>query len=242
MIKPTVIGEPAAGIMQRILIIDDDSAVRSLVADKLDYEGYEVWSASNGRSALQIINQRGLPHLALVDLHMPEMDGFKFCDIVQEYSDLPVIFLTAVDDEETIVRGLKYFAEDYVTKPFSPRELAARIARVLRRLGDFSYALEAKMKIDEFISIDLAHQEILSDEIILKMTPIENKILYILLRNSPRVVQYKFMIERIWPLEEISTDVLRVHIHRLRNKMKKLSKGKEYIITKAGTGYFFQAT
>ena len=140
---------------QRILVVDDDPAILRLVKDRLEYAGYEVVAATSGQSALEVIAQRGLPHLAIVDINMPGMNGFEFCKAVQQFTDFPVILLTAVDEEETIIRGIQYFAEDYVTKPFSPRELVARVERVLRRIGDFAYALDPLIRIDERLAIDL---------------------------------------------------------------------------------------
>lgn len=212
-----------------------------MVSTKLEYEGYEVWSASSGQHALEIIDRQGLPHLAIVDIHMPGIGGFEFCEIVQQYADLPVIFLTAVDDEETIIRGIKYFAEDYVTKPFSPRQLAARVERILHRIGDFDYAAGAKVRIDEFLEIDLAHQQVKIDGRAIKLTPIENKILHILMRNSPRTVTTRFLLDRIWPQEEIGEDVLRVHIHRLRDKLRIHNLSEKYIRTERGLGYRFHS-
>ena len=117
-----------AGNLQRILVIDDDAAILRLVKDKLDNVGYEVLTAESAYQALDIIGRRGMPHLAIVDINMPGMNGFQFCDHVQQFSDMPVIMLSAVDEEETIVKGISRYAEDYVTKPFSPRELAARLS------------------------------------------------------------------------------------------------------------------
>ena len=100
---------------QRILIVDDDPAILRLVKDKLDHAGFQVFTATSGQHALDVIDRRGLPHLAIVDINMPGMDGFEFCQAVQQYTDLPVIMLTAVDEEETVIRGIEHFAEDYIT-------------------------------------------------------------------------------------------------------------------------------
>jgi len=225
--------------LQHILVIDDDESIQRMVCDKLEYEGYEVWTADNGRHALEIIDRRGLPHLAIVDIHMPVIGGFEFCEMVHQYADLPIILLTAVDDEETIIRGIKYFAEDYVTKPFSPRQLAARVERVLHRIGNFAYTREPKVKIDDFLEVDLAHQEVVVDGEAVKLTPIENKILYILMSNAPRVVTIRFLLDRIWPQENVLEDALRVHMHRLREKVEKGSDSRHYILTERGLGYRF---
>lgn len=224
---------------QRILVIDDDEAIRQMVCDKLEYEGYEVWTAEDAQQALAIMDRRGLPHLAIVDIHMPGMDGFQFCEIVHQYADLPVILLSAVNDEETIVRGIKYFAEDYVTKPFSPRQLAARVERIMHRVGDFAYTQDPGMKIDEFLEVDLAHQRAVVDGKPVRLTPIENKILHILISNAPRVVTTHFLLDRIWPQAGVLEDVLRVHMHRLRDKIVANSRSEEYIVTERGLGYRF---
>lgn len=226
---------------RRILVVDDDEAIRSMVRDKLEYEGYEVWTAGDGQQALELLDRRGLPHLAIVDLLMPCMDGFAFCQAVQRYVDLPVIFLTAVDDEETIVRGITLCAEDYVTKPFSPRLLAARVERVLRRTGDFDGALQPRVRIDETLQVDLAHQEAWTGGEPVRLTPTENKILHILLSNAPRVVTTRFLLGRIWPHQEVGEDVLRVHVHRLREKIAKNAGARQYILTERGLGYRFNA-
>ena len=111
---------------QRILVVDDDAAILRLVKDKLDNLGYEVFTAESAHQALDLIGRRGMPHLAIVDINMPGLNGFQFCEQVQQFSDMPVIMLSAQDEEETIIKGISRYAEDYVTKPFSPRELAAR--------------------------------------------------------------------------------------------------------------------
>ena len=131
----------ASAALQRILVVDDDPAILRLVKTKLESAGYEVLTADSGMDALEVIGRSGMPHLAIVDINMPLMNGFDFCEAVQQFSDLPVIMLSAQDEEDTIIRSISHYAEDYVTKPFSPRELVARVERVLRRIGDFGYTL-----------------------------------------------------------------------------------------------------
>ena len=132
---------PSPGLPQRILIVDDDPEILRLVAYKLDNAGYDVLTASSGQQALDVIVRKGLPHLAIVDIMMPNMTGFEFCQKVQQFCDMPVILLSVIDEEDTKIKGLEHFAEDYITKPFSPRELVARVQRILRRVGDFAYTL-----------------------------------------------------------------------------------------------------
>lgn len=227
---------------KRILVVDDDPAIRRMVGEKLDRAGFEVWTASSGEQALEIIDRRGLPHLAVVDLMMPGMDGFAFCRVVQKFCDLPVILLTAVDEEETVIQGIERFAEDYVTKPFSPRELVARVKRVLRRIGDFAYTLDPLIQVDDRLAVDLAHQQAIVDGRPVSLTPTETKALYILMRNAGRIVTTDFLLRRLWPLEEIFEDALRVHIHRLRQKIEADPEHPRYILTERGLGYKFKAS
>lgn len=224
---------------QRILVVDDDPAILRLVKDRLEYAGYEVVTAASGQQALDVISQRGLPHLAIVDINMPGMNGFEFCKAVQQFTDFPVILLTAVDEEETIIRGIQYFAEDYVTKPFSPRELAARVERVLRRIGDFAYALDPLIRIDERLTIDFAHQQATVENQVISLTPTETKLLFILMRNAGHTVSTDFLLRRLWPLDEVFEDTLRVHIYRLRQKIEANPTKPIYIVTDRGQGYSF---
>jgi DNA-binding response OmpR family regulator len=170
---------------------------------------------------------------------MPGMSGFEFCQAVQQFSDLPVIMLTAIDEEETVIRGIRYFAEDYITKPFSPRELVARVDRVLRRIGDFRYALDPITRVDDYLAVDFAHQQVIIDQRPSDLTPTETKILYILMRNAGRIVTTDFLLRRLWPLEEVFEDTLRVHIHRLRKKLEPQPSRPQYIVTERGVGYRF---
>ena len=238
MLDPSAITD-LTGTIQRILVVDDDPAILRLVGDKLDRAGFEVMTAKSGQDALNVIGRAGLPHLAIVDINMPGMDGFEFCRTVQEFSDLPAIMLTAVDEEETVIRGIEYYAEDYVTKPFSPRELVARVRRVLRRIGDFGYTLTAQTHIDERLAIDFAQQQAVVDGQPVPLTPTETKILYILIRNAGQIVTTDFLLRRLWPRQEVFEDTLRVHISRLRKKIEARPGQPHYIITERGLGYHF---
>jgi DNA-binding response OmpR family regulator len=231
----------ACGEGQRILVVDDDPAVLQLVRDKLDREGFEVHTAASGQEALSIIERRGLPHLAIVDIGMPGMDGFGFCQVVQRFSDLPVILLTAIHEEETIIRGIDHYAEDYVTKPFSPRELVARVRRVLRRIGDFAYALEPVIQVDDHLAVDFAHQQAMVDGRPTSLSPTETKLLYLLMRSAGRPVTTAFILRRLWPLEDVFEDALRVHVYRLRRKIEPVPSRPHYIVTERGLGYQFMA-
>jgi DNA-binding response OmpR family regulator len=225
--------------LQRILVVDDDPAIRRLLNDKLEGAGYEVWTAASGDQALEVIARRGMPHLAIVDINMPGMNGLRFCDAVQQFSDLPVIMLSAVDEEETIVGSISRYAEDYVTKPFSPRELVARVQRVLRRIGDYSYTWDVETRVDDFLLVDIPHQRAVAGGHAVALTPTETKLLYLLMRNAGHTVTTGFLLRRLWPIEEVFEDTLRVHIHRLRQKIEPTPARPRYILTERGAGYSF---
>ena len=224
---------------QRILVVDDDPAILRLVRDKFEWAGFEVLTAASAQAALDLIAHRGLPHLAVVDLNMPGMDGFEFCRRVLHFSDLPIVILTAVDEEETVIRAIDHFAEDYVTKPFSPRELVARVRRVLRRIGDFAYCLEPVTRVDERLAIDFVGQQAIVSDQPVDLSPTEAKILYLLMRHAGRVLPSDYLLSRVWPLEEVYEDTLRVNVHRLRRKIGHNPAGLPYIVTERGVGYSF---
>lgn len=224
---------------QRILVVDDDEAILRLVSDKLERAGFEVFTAASGQEGLAVIERRGLPHLAIVDINMPGMDGLEFCETVQQFIDLPVVMLTAVDEEETIIQSIERFAEDYVTKPFSPRELVARVGRVLRRIGDFDYTLDPQTRVDDRLEVDFAHQQAIVEGQTVALTPTETKLLYILMRNAGHTVTTDFLLRRLWPMEEVFEDTLRVHVYRLRRKIEADPGRPQYVLTERGLGYSF---
>ncbi|MBI5880074.1 MAG: response regulator transcription factor [Chloroflexi bacterium] len=224
---------------KRILVVDDEPGIVDLLKLTFEQSGFEAVTADSGPKALELINTIGLPHLAIVDLNMPVMSGFEFCGIVQRFCDLPVIILTAVDSEDVVIKGIERYAEDYMTKPFSPRELVARVLRVLRRIGDFGYTLEPVVYIDGHLAVDFAHQLALVAGRAVTLTPTESKLLYILMRNGGRTVTNDFLLRRLWPMEEIFEDTLRVHVRRLRQKIEKNASSPAYVLTERGAGYRF---
>ena len=223
----------------KILVVDDDVDITHVVRLTLEEEGFEVATAHSANEAFDHIGRHGLPHLAVVDIRMPGTDGIELCRKVQKYSDLPVIMLTAVDEEKTVVRAIEEVAEDYVTKPFTPKVLAARVKRVIRRMGDFSFRLESLTVIDDRLAIDFADKKALIHEEPVSLTPTETKLLHILIRSARRTVTTEYLLGRLWPLEEVFEDTLRVHVHRLRQKIEPNSSQPKYLITQRGVGYSF---
>jgi DNA-binding response OmpR family regulator len=199
-----------------------------------------VITASSGEEGLDLIKRHGLPHLALVDIYLPYgMNGLQFCESVLAFSDLPIIMLTSVDEDETIIQSIDRFAEDYVTKPFNPAELVARVRRVLRRIGSFAYTLNPETVVDERLSVSFPFQRVTVSGNEIALTPTETKLLYILMRNAGQTVTTDFILRRLWPLETAYEDRLRVYIHRLRRKIELPSEQPRYILSERGIGYSF---
>ncbi len=227
---------------QRILAVDDNTYTLRIVRHALEMAGYEVLTAVSGQDALKMINRHGMPHLAIVDLHMPIMSGFEFCHALREFSDTPIIMLTAVNTEETIIEGLEKYAEDYIVKPFNPEELAARVGRVLRRMGNYNYTLESTTRIDDRLLVNFPSREAIVEGESISLTPTESKLLYILVRNSGRIVTTEFLLNRIWPMQDAQEDRLHVHVHRLRQKIELNPSEPSYVVAERGTGYRFTIT
>ena len=227
---------------QKILVIDDDPDIASLVQMTLEEEGFDVSTANSGKAAFDRIAKEGLPHLAVVDIRLPGIDGIEWARKIQKYSDLPVIMLTAVNEEDMVVRAIEEVAEDYVTKPFTPKVLAARVKRVIRRMGDFAFRLEALTVIDDRLAINFADKSALIDDKSVNLTPTETKLLHILIRSARRTVTTDYLLGRLWPLDEVFEDTLRVHVHRLRQKIEPDAASPRYLITQRGIGYSFLPT
>ena len=224
----------------RVLCVDDDSDILHLQRKTFEAAGFEVATCGNGEAALRWIERNGLPHLAVVDIRMPGIDGLELCRQVHAYCDLPVILLTSVDDEPTVVNALDTVAEDYVLKPFRPAELVARARRVLRRIGSFSFALAPETSVDDRLAVDFVKQVARIEGQPVPLTPTETKILHILMRSSPRTVDTGYLLRRVWPLEEVFEDTLRVHVHRVRQKIEPDPGRPRYVLTHRGHGYSFK--
>ncbi|MFQ5399357.1 MAG: response regulator transcription factor [Anaerolineae bacterium] len=224
---------------QRILAVDDNTFTLRIVQHALEQAGFQVLTAVSGQDALKLINRHGIPHMAIVDLHMPVMSGFEFCRAVREFSDMPIIMLTAVSAQDTIVKGLERYADDYIIKPFNPTELVTRVNRVLRRIGNFDYTLDSTTRVDDRLMVNFPGREALVNGKPVSLTPTETKLLYILVRNAGRIVTTEFLLDRIWPRQEAQEDRLHVHVHRLRRKIEEYPNSPAYIVAERGTGYRF---
>ncbi len=224
-----------------ILVVEDDEEIRCLLQVKLTRSGYEVLTASTGQDALARIAEHGLPHLALVDINMPVMGGLEFCERAKQFSDLPIIILTAIDEPQTVISAIEKFAEDYIVKPFNLGELMARIERVLNRFSDFGYVRAPLVQINPALAVEFGHHTATLNGKQVHLSPTETKLLYIFWVGAGRMLSNEFLLRRVWPTEEIYEDTLRVHISRLRKKIEGSLKGNCSIVAERGQGYRFIA-
>ena len=225
-----------------ILAVDDNAYTLRIVQFTLKGGGYDVITAMNGEEALESIANQGMPDLAVVDLHMPGgISGFELCHAVHQFSDLPVIMLTAVGDEDTVLEGLEKHAEDYIVKPFSSGELVARVNRILQRMGQWDFPSTPLTFVDDVLKIDFPKRKPKDKGSPDALTPTETKLLYILMRTAGKVVQTDFILRRLWPGEPAFDDRLHVHLHRLRRKLEndQAEPSHEYIASERGKGYLF---
>lgn len=225
----------------RILAVDDDALILELIEESLLRSGFQVDIVTSGENGLDWMKRKGLPDLAIVDINMPfGMDGLEFCAQVHTFCDLPIIMLTAVENETTITQTIETCAEDYVTKPFSPGELIARVRRILRRIGSFPFPLETLTPIDEHLSVDFAGCQAVVDGRPVSLTPTETKLLYLLIRSATRPLNTDYLLRRLWPHDTTHHERLRVYVHRLRSKLHNSSEQPQYIRSVRGVGYVFE--
>ncbi len=222
---------------KRILVVDDAADTRLLLNLRLQREGYQVLTASNGPEALEIVQRDGLPHLVLLDIMMPGMDGFAVASELRRMGDIPIIFLTALSDTDSKVDGLMRYAEDYVTKPFVFPELAARVRRVLLRVSG-AQSPDPEQHIDERLKVNFAQQYATLDDKQITLTPTENRLLHILFTNRGRVLSPGFLLAKAWdPTKAGTVESLWVHMRRLRSKIEPDADNPRYIVTVRGKGY-----
>ena len=234
-----VAGQDSAAREVRVLLVEDESGARLFTTSALEQAGFVVWAAGSGEEALALLERRGLPHLALIDIIMPGMSGIELAHKLHEFIDLPIIMLTSVGDKHTVVGSLIEIAEDYIVKPFDPDEMVARVHRVLRRIDDFSYALEPQVRVDERLTVEFARRRAIVSGQEVELTPTETKLLYVLMRSAGRTLLSDYLLKRIWPMEEVYEDTLRTHVYRLRKKIEATPRKPRYVLTKRGLGYSF---
>jgi DNA-binding response OmpR family regulator len=222
-----------------ILVVDDESRMVRFVRMNLELEGYQVAEAGTGMEALEKVRD-DLPDLVLLDVMMPEMDGFETLARLREISTVPVIMLTVKGDEEDRIRGLELGADDYVTKPFSPRELASRIRAVLRRAEMPSPVSKTTIQIDDHLQIDFRQRQVIVDGERIGLRPTEYRLLYHLVNNAGWVMTHEMLLSKVWGYEyRDEAGLLRLYITYLRQKIEPEPGHPRYILTERGVGYRF---
>jgi two-component system KDP operon response regulator KdpE len=221
---------------ERILVCDDDRQIIRALRLMLREAGYEVLTAETGEDALDLAAVRG-PHAAIVDLMLPDTPGIEVCRRLREWSDIPILVLSAIGEETVKIEALQNGADDYVTKPFGPGELVARIAVLLRRAG--RVASEPRIEADGLV-IDLAAHRVLLNDKEIRLTPIEFSLLRVLATNRGLLMTHRALLTEVWgPEYDDAMPLLRTHIANLRAKLAAGGGGKNFIRTDAGIGYRF---
>ncbi len=225
---------------KRILVVDDETRMIGFIRMNLELEGYQVLEAHTGLEALEMIRTQ-LPDLVLLDVMMPELDGFETLRMLREFSSIPVIMLTAKGEEDDKVYGLELGADDYVTKPFGSRELSSRVRAVLRR-ADIPSASpdQAVLKIDDRLSVDFNRREVIVNGEHIKLRPTEYRLLYHLIENAGWTVPHEQLLAKVWGYEyRDETHYVRLYVNYLREKIEEDPSDPKYILTERGVGYRF---
>ncbi len=222
-----------------ILVVDDEARMRRFIRMNMELEGYQIMEADNGLAALERIRQH-TPDLVIMDVMMPQMDGFETLRLLRELSTVPVILLTVKSEEDDKIQGLGLGADDYITKPFSPRELVSRVEAVLRRAEWPAPPPRTVLRIDDRLSVDFnRHQAIVNGERI-ELRPTEFRLLYTLIQNAGWVVPHETLLAKVWGYEyRDETHYLRLYVNYLRKKIEEDPANPRYIMTERGVGYRF---
>jgi DNA-binding response OmpR family regulator len=223
----------------RILAVDDEQRMARFIRLNLEHDGFRVVEAYTGQQAMDRL-RTALPDLILLDIMLPDFDGFEVLKMIRAISTVPVIMVTAKGEEEERVRGLELGADDYVTKPFSPRELVSRVRAVLRRTEMASETTHGLMVVDDRLKLDFDRHEIWVDEKLVSLRPTEYRLLYYLVQNAGWVVTHDQILTNVWGYEyRDQPHYVRLYINYLRQKLEKDPANPKYILTERGLGYRF---
>ncbi len=228
--------------MTSVLIVDDDQILVEILEFIFKRHGYQVQTAANGNEA-RLKWRRDQPDLVLLDINLPEADGLALCDEFRSASTVPIIMLTARTGEDDIVRALELGADDYITKPFGPRELVARSRAVLRRASVLRSkpptSLTETVQAASF-GLDEEHHAVMVNDQNVHLTPIEFRIVRVLYYNRGKVIPTERIVEQVWGYTgDGSEESVKVHIHRLRRKIQNSAGSRSLIQTVPGVGYLF---
>lgn len=217
-----------------ILVVDDDNGLRELIRINLEHEGYGVIQAANGLQCLNTVREQR-PDMVILDVMMPEMDGLEACGKVREFSQVPILMLTAKVQSDDVITGLDRGADDYLIKPFNMDELSARIRALLRRVPPAYRPLSAG---DGQVQIDQQKREVRVRDEVVDLTPTEYHLLLILAENAGRVVEHETLLRAVWGQEYTKdNDYLKVYIWHLRRKIEVDPRNPKLLLTEWGVGY-----
>ncbi len=223
-----------------ILIADDEPRIRDFVCMNLELEHYRVIEASNGLEALEQLREN-LPDLIVMDVMMPEMDGFETLRHIREVSNVPVIMLTVRQNEQDKIQGLDLGADDYIAKPFNPRELLSRIRALLRRSFMASPTRKTEIVVDHDLKIDFSRREVIVRGKKVVLRPTEYRLLYHLVSNAGKLLTHETLLSKVWGRDyRDETHYLRLYITYLRQKIEPAPAHPKYILNERGVGYRFK--
>ena len=223
--------------LKKVLVVDDDVKIVKILKIYLQQDGCEVYTALDGNEALRLAREKH-PDVIILDLLLPGIDGYEVCRILRAESEVPIIMLTAKTAEQDRIKGLDLGADDYVIKPFSPKEIAARVRAILRRMPGLGHVPE-KIKLGS-LKIDFVRHEVLLDDKNIALTPTEFKLLGILARSSGRVFSRAELIDQVFDYDFDSFEhTVETHIRNLRRKIEPNPGNPKYIVTVFGIGYKF---
>ena len=223
----------------KILAVDDEQRMVRFIQLNLEQDGFEVISAYNGKDALEQVRTQ-LPDLILLDIMMPDINGFEVLKKIREVNNVPVIMLTAKGEEDDRIQGLELGADDYITKPFSPRELVSRIRAVLRRTKSFTEDQVDLIKVDERLTLDFSRREVWVDGLKVDLRPTEYRLLYHLVQNAGWVNTHEQLLSKVWGFEyQDEPHYVRLYVNYLRKKIEVDPSDPKYILTERGVGYRF---
>jgi two-component system KDP operon response regulator KdpE len=224
---------------RRILVVEDEQRMVNLIRMNLELEGFQVVEAHTGIDALNAVRTQ-LPDLILLDVMLPELDGFETLRMLREFSSIPVIMLTAKGEEDDRVRGLELGADDYIPKPFAPRELVSRVRAVLRRTEMPNASDRAMLKIDDRLTVDFNRRGVIVAGDFVKLRPTEYRLLYHLIENAGWTVTHEQLLAKVWGYEyRDETHYVRLYVNYLREKIEEDQAHPKYILTERGVGYRF---
>jgi len=222
-----------------ILVVDDEERMARFVRLNLEHDGFQVVEAYRGLDAIHKLRD-SMPDVVLLDVMMPDLDGFEVLKLIREVSQVPVIMLTAKGEEDDRVKGLELGADDYITKPFSPRELVSRVRAVLRRTEASGITSREVYEVDENLKMDFSRREIWVGGKLVKLRPTEYRLLYHLVQNAGWVMTYDQLLSKVWGYEyRDEPHYVRLYVNYLRQKIEKDPAEPRYILTERGVGYRF---